>query len=68
MGLLEKIFGSYSEKELKRIKPIVDEIEAMEPEIKKLSDAQLKGKHRNLRIAWPTEKHLMIFFRRLLPL
>lgn len=44
MGLLEKIFGSYSEKELKRIKPIVDEIEAMEPEIKKLSDAQLKGK------------------------
>ncbi|NLL68035.1 MAG: DEAD/DEAH box helicase, partial [Clostridiaceae bacterium] len=44
MGLLEKIFGSYSEKELKRIKPIVDEIEAMEPEIKKLSDTQLKGK------------------------
>ena len=44
MGILEKIFGSYSEKELKRIKPIVDEIEAMEPEIKKLSDAQLKGK------------------------
>ncbi len=44
MGILEKIFGSYSEKELKRIKPIVDEIEAMEPEIKKLSDAQIRGK------------------------
>ncbi|NLE25966.1 MAG: preprotein translocase subunit SecA [Clostridiaceae bacterium] len=44
MGILEKIFGSYSDKELKRINPIVDEIEAMEPEIKKLSDAQLKGK------------------------
>ncbi len=44
MGLLEKIFGSYSEKELKRINPIVDRIEGMEPEIKKLSDAQLKGK------------------------
>lgn len=44
MGLLEKIFGSYSEKELKRINPIVDIIEGMEPEIKKLSDAQLKGK------------------------
>jgi preprotein translocase subunit SecA len=44
MGILEKIFGSYADKELKRIKPIVDEIEAMEPEIKKLTDAQLKGK------------------------
>ncbi|MGI6084834.1 MAG: preprotein translocase subunit SecA [Acetivibrionales bacterium] len=44
MGILEKIFGSYSDKELKRIKPIVDEIEAMEPEIKKLSDSQLRGK------------------------
>lgn len=44
MGILEKIFGSYSDKELKRIKPIVDEIEAMEPEIKKLSDLQLRGK------------------------
>jgi len=44
MGILEKIFGSYSEKELKRIKPVVDQIEALEPEMKKLSDAELRGK------------------------
>jgi len=44
MGILEKIFGSYADKELKRIKPIVDQIEALEPEMKKLTDAQLRGK------------------------
>ncbi|MCX7772858.1 MAG: preprotein translocase subunit SecA [Clostridia bacterium] len=44
MNILEKIFGSYSEKELKRIRPIVDKIESLEPEMKKLSDTELKGK------------------------
>ena len=32
MGLLEKIFGNYSEKEIKRITPIVDKIESLSPE------------------------------------
>lgn len=44
MKILERIFGSYSEKELKRINPIVDKIETFEPDMKKLSDTQLKGK------------------------
>ncbi|WP_032121326.1 preprotein translocase subunit SecA [Clostridium amazonitimonense] len=44
MGLLDKIFGSYSEREVKRIIPIVDKIEAMEDQIKALSDEELKGK------------------------
>lgn len=44
MGILQKIFGSYSEKELKRIKPITDKIEGLEPEIQKLSDQELKEK------------------------
>ncbi|HPD00079.1 MAG TPA: DEAD/DEAH box helicase, partial [Acetivibrio sp.] len=44
MKLLEKIFGSYSDRELKRIMPIVDKIEAFEPEIQALSDEQLKAK------------------------
>ena len=44
MGLMEKIFGTHSENELKRIYPIVDRIEAMEPEMKALSDAELKDK------------------------
>ncbi len=41
---VERIIGSYSDRELKRIYPIVDEIEALEPEIKKLTDSQLKAK------------------------
>ena len=38
MGLLQKLFGTHSENELKRIYPIVDQIEALEPEIQSLSD------------------------------
>ncbi len=44
MGILESIFGTYSSKEIKRILPIADAIEALEPEIEKLSDEQLRGK------------------------
>ncbi len=42
MGLMKKIFGSYSDRELKQIYPIVDKIEALEPEYQALSDAQLR--------------------------
>lgn len=41
MSLLTKIFGSYSDRELKQIYPIVDKIEALEPEYKALSDYNL---------------------------
>jgi len=41
---IERIIGSYSDRELKRIIPIVDEIESLEPEIKALSDEQLRAK------------------------
>lgn len=44
MKFLEKIFGSYADKELKKIKPIVDRIENLGPEIAKLTDAQLRNK------------------------
>ena len=44
MGLITKIFGTYSERELKNIYPIVDKIEALEEEYKALSDAQLQAK------------------------
>ena len=46
MGLLQKLFGTHSENELKRIYPIVDRIEALEPEMQKLSDAELRDKTR----------------------
>ena len=44
MGLFDKLFGSYSDRELKRIYPIADKIEALEPDFQKLSDAELRGK------------------------
>ncbi len=44
MKLIEKIFGTHSEHELKRIRPIVDKIEALEPEWEKLTDEQLRAK------------------------
>ncbi len=44
MGLMQKIFGTHSENELKRIYPIVDEVEALEPVMQKLSDSELKDK------------------------
>ncbi|MCI5869264.1 MAG: preprotein translocase subunit SecA [Dorea sp.] len=49
MGLLQKIFGTHSENELKRIYPIVDAIEALEPEMQKLSDTELKDKTREFK-------------------
>ena len=44
MGFFNKIFGSYSERELKSIYPIVDKVEALEAEYAALSDAQLQAK------------------------
>jgi len=43
MGILEKIFGNYSDKEIKRITPIVDKIESLEPEMQKLTGCELKA-------------------------
>ena len=44
MGLFSKIFGTYSERELKSIYPIADKIEAMADEYAAMSDAQLQAK------------------------
>ncbi len=44
MGFLQKLFGTHSQHELKRIYPIVDAIEAMDEEMQKLSDAELRNK------------------------
>lgn len=49
MGFLQKLFGTHSENELKRIYPIVDQIEALEPEIKGLSDSALQDKTREFK-------------------
>ena len=44
MGIFTKLFGSYSDRELKRITPIVDKIEALSGEYAALSDEELKAK------------------------
>ena len=44
MKIFDKIFGSYSEREIKRIMPIVKKINNLEPSIKALSDDELKAK------------------------
>ena len=44
MGLFTKVFGTYSQRELKSIYPIVDKITALEDEYKKLTDAELQAK------------------------
>ncbi len=44
MSLVSKIFGTHSERELKRIEPIVDKIEGMRPAMLELSDEQLKAR------------------------
>ena len=49
MGFLEKLFGTHSQNELKRIYPIVDHIEALEPEMQKLSDEELRDKTREFK-------------------
>ena len=44
MGFLSKLFKSYSEKEINKIKHYVDDINKLEPEMEKLSDAELRAK------------------------
>ena len=44
MSIFKKIFKSYSEKEVKRVMPIVDKINGLEEEISKLSDGELRAK------------------------
>ena len=44
MGIIEKIFGTHSQREIKRILPMVDKIEELEAEYEKLSDDDIKRK------------------------
>ena len=44
MSFFEKLFGTFSDKELKRIRPLADKVLALEPEMQKLTDEQLQAK------------------------
>lgn len=61
MGAFEKIFGTHSERELKRIKPLVDKIEALRPQMQQLSDEELQAKTPEFKNVWKRAKRWMIF-------
>ncbi len=44
MKIIDKIFGTHSQREVKRIEPLADGVEALRPEMMKLTDDQLRGK------------------------
>ena len=44
MGIMRKIFGTRSQREVKRLQPLVEQIEALEPTCRKLSDGELAAK------------------------
>jgi len=44
MNVIQKVFGTHSERELKRIEPLVKRIEELRPSMQQLSDAELKAK------------------------
>ena len=44
MGLFSKVFGTRSEREVKKLLPTVDRIEALGPDMAKLTDEELRGK------------------------
>ena len=44
MGIFEKVFGTHSEKEIKRIQPLVDKSLALDESMQALSDEELKAK------------------------
>lgn len=49
MSIVEKLFGTHSERELKMIKPIVDKIENLRPQMQALSDEELRDKTRQFK-------------------
>ena len=52
MSIFSKIFKSYSEKEVKRIMPIVEKINGLEETISKLSDSESRNKTEECKEKW----------------
>ena len=49
MNIIQKVFGTHSQRELKRIEPLVEKIESLRPEMMALSDEALKDKTREFK-------------------
>lgn len=67
MSFLTKIFGDYSTKEVKRIRPLCDRVLALDEEFSKLTDSELQAKTPNSSRDLQTERPLTIFSPRRLP-
>ena len=54
MNMFSKVFGTRSQREVKRIMPLVEKIESLRPDMQKLSDEELRGKTREFkkRLEW----------------
>ena len=68
MKLTEKLFGTHSSRELKRIMPLVDKIEALRPSMVELTDEQLKDKTREFKERLAKGETLDDLFPKHLPL
>ena len=64
MSIFTKVFGTHSEHELKRIKPRVERIEAMEPKFEAYTDEQLCAMTTEFRARLEKAKHWMIYWKR----
>ena len=49
MSIIDKIFGSYSDRELRRIKPLVDKIEALRPTMQAMTQEEMQAKTREFK-------------------
>ena len=67
MGILDKIFGTYSDKELKRIEPIKEKVLSLEEKYKSYSDSELAGETVRFSRSLPPERRLTTSCRRQAP-
>lgn len=64
MSAFTKLFGTHSERELKRIYPLVDKVESYRDAMGALSDEELRDKTKEYKERLERERHWMIFYRR----
>ncbi|HPE96187.1 MAG TPA: hypothetical protein PLT66_09000, partial [Bacillota bacterium] len=49
MGFISKVFGTYSDRQIKKLRPIADKIEALGDEYKAMSDSELRSQTEKLK-------------------
>ncbi len=65
--VMQRLLGNNTERELKKMRPIVQQINSLEPQMAALSDTSLQEKHLNLRSVLPKAKRWTIFCPKHLP-